>query len=94
MTDGCTPKMIVMAASTQKMIEAIRASSKYDKDCDNRDYDEWEVMDTSQIKLKGTNLCLTYDEERVESPSEDDRMIIRMCREMPRYRYDLGRDLV
>ena len=65
-------------------------SVKYDEDCDNRDYDEWEyITSTKQIKLKGTNLCLTYDEERGESPSEDDRMIIRMCRPIPRYKYDL-----
>lgn len=62
---------------------------KYDEDCDNRDYAEWEYTDKKQIKLKGKNFCVTYNREGGEKPSEDDRMIIRPCRDIPRFRYAL-----
>lgn len=63
---------------------------KYDDgDCDDRDHAEWEVTSKNQIKLKGTGLCLTYEQPGGESPSEGDRMITRSCKDLSRFRYDL-----
>ena len=60
-----------------------------DGDCDDRDHAKWEVTGKNQIELKNTGLCLTYEQPGGESPSDGDRMIIRSCKDLDRFRYDL-----
>eukprot|EP00563_Minutocellus_polymorphus_P017669 CAMPEP_0197717678 /NCGR_PEP_ID=MMETSP1434-20131217/2126_1 /TAXON_ID=265543 /ORGANISM="Minutocellus polymorphus, Strain CCMP3303" /LENGTH=428 /DNA_ID=CAMNT_0043302241 /DNA_START=82 /DNA_END=1368 /DNA_ORIENTATION=+ len=64
---------------------------RYDDDCSSsRKYSTWKVTGSGQIQLMDDpDYCLTYDAPSMSPPDNKDKMILRYCKNIDRFQYDL-----